>query len=77
LPAENVHKLVLLKGLIREDGTVDLLQVYRTLLPPMDEAARLAFGRWKFKPAMRDGQPVSVEILVGIPSETPAGRAAQ
>jgi hypothetical protein len=76
LPVENVHKLVLLKGLIREDGSVDLLQVYRTLLPPMDEAARLAFSRWRFKPAMRDGQPVSVEILVGIPSDTPAVRAA-
>jgi Gram-negative bacterial TonB protein C-terminal len=74
LPVENLHKLVLLKGLIREDGTVDLVQVYRTLLPRMDEAARLAFSRWKFKPAMRDGQPVSVEILVGIPSETPAVR---
>ena len=76
LPPENAHKLILLKGLIREDGTVDLVQVYRSLLPPMDEAARLAFSRWKFKPAMREGQPVSVEILVGIPSDAPIMRAA-
>lgn len=75
LPPENAHKLILLKGLIREDGTVDLVQIYRSLLPPMDEAARLAFSRWKFKPAIREGQPVSVEILVGIPSDAPIMRA--
>jgi outer membrane biosynthesis protein TonB len=33
----------------------------------MDEAARLAFSRWKFKPAMRAGKPVAIELLVGIP----------
>lgn len=75
LPPENAHKLILLKGLILEDGTVDLVQVYRSLLPPMDEAARLAFSRWRFKPAMREGQPVRVEILVGIPSDAPIMRA--
>jgi len=75
LPPESVHKLILLRGLIREDGTVDLVQVYRSLLPPMDEAARLAFSRWKFKPAMRDGRAVGVEILVGIPSDAPIVRA--
>ncbi len=74
LPPENAHKLILLKGLIREDGTVDLVQVYRSLLPPMDEVARLAFSRWKFKPAMSEGRPVSVEILVGIPSDVPLVR---
>jgi len=75
LPPENAHKLILLKGLIREDGTVDLVHVHRSLLPPMDEAARLAFSRWKFKPAMREGQPVTVEVLVGIPSDAPIMRA--
>jgi hypothetical protein len=75
LPPENAHKLILLKGLIREDGTVDLVQVYRSLLPLMDEAARLALSRWKFKPATRGGQPVSVEILVGIPSDATVIRA--
>jgi len=71
LPPENKGKLIVLKALIREDGTVDQVQVYRGLLPPMDEAARLAFLRWKFKPATIEGRPVSVEILVGIPSDAP------
>jgi hypothetical protein len=75
LPPENAGKLIVLKGLIREDGTVDQVQVYRGLLPPMDQEARLAFSRWKFKPAMSEGRPVSVEILVGIPSEAPVVHA--
>jgi len=68
LPTESAHKLILLRGLILEDGTVAQVQVYRSLLPPMDEAARLAFSRWKFRPALREGRPVSIEFLVGIPS---------
>jgi len=75
LPPESAHKLILLRGLILEDGTVDQVQVYRSLLPLMDEAARLAFCRWKFKPAMREGRPVTVDFLVGIPSDAP--RSAQ
>jgi hypothetical protein len=71
LPPENRGKMIVLKGLIREDGAVDQVEVYRSLLPQMDEAARLAFSQWKFKPAMSEGRPVGVEVLVGIPSAAP------
>jgi outer membrane biosynthesis protein TonB len=43
----------------------------------MDAAARAAFGKWKFKPAMRDGKPVPVEILVGIPIENSSKALSQ
>jgi hypothetical protein len=46
---------------------VSELKIYQGILPEMDEAARLAFGRWKFKPAMREGKPLTLQILVGIP----------
>jgi hypothetical protein len=61
-------KNIILKGLIREDGSVANLQVYQGIMREMDEIARVAFNRWKFAPAMRAGKPVAVEILVGIPS---------
>jgi hypothetical protein len=61
------HRAIILKGLIAIDGTIQHLVVHQGVLPEMDEAARLAFGRWHFKPAMRDGEPIEVEILVGIP----------
>jgi hypothetical protein len=69
VPREKAHKLIILKGIIREDGTVDQVQVYQGIVPQMDEAARLALSRWKFRPALRAGKPVTLEILVGIPPE--------
>lgn len=67
LPLEKSHRSIILKGVIAVDGSVQRLVVYQGVAPQMDEAARIAFGRWLFKPAMKDGKPVEVEILVGIP----------
>jgi len=68
VPEEKAHKNIVLRGTLREDGTVADLQIYQGVLPVMDEAARLAMSQWKFKPVMRNGKPISVEILVGIPA---------
>src|SRR5580704_15503547 len=73
VPPEKAHKMIVLKGTLRGDGVVEHLEVYQGVLPEMDEAARAAFSQWRFKPAMRDGKPVPVEILIGIPIEEPAG----
>ena len=67
VPPEKAGKMIVLKGTLLEDGTVADLKIYQSILPDMDEAARLAFGRWKFKPAMREGKPLALQILVGIP----------
>lgn len=67
VPPEKAHKLIVLKGFLGADGTVGGLEVFQGILPQMDEAAKIAFSRWKFKPAMREGKPVPVEILVGVP----------
>jgi TonB family protein len=69
VPEGKVGKMIVLKGTLRDDGTVGDLRIYQGIVPEMDEAARIAFSRWKFKPAMREGKAVSVEILVGIPPE--------
>jgi len=68
IPEEKAYKNIVLKGTLRDDGTVADLQIFQGVLPAMDEAARLAMSQWKFKPVMRNGKPVSVEILVGIPA---------
>ena len=68
--------MIVLKGTLKDDGAVDALQVYQGVAPEMDEAARLAFSRWKFKPAMRGGKPVALDILVGIYPEGPAAPTA-
>jgi hypothetical protein len=66
------RKFIVLKGTIDEKGAVSGVQIYSGLLPAMDEAARAAFSRWKFMPALRDGKPVAVDILVGILPGLPA-----
>ena len=70
VPPGKGHKLIVLKATLAEDGTVTNVQVYEGLVPQMDEAARLAFSRWKFRPAMRSGKPVALELLVGISPDT-------
>ena len=73
VPADKAHKMIVLKGVIEQDGTVVDLHVFQGLLPKMDEAARVAFSHWTFKPAMREGKPIKVEILVGIPPQNRPG----
>jgi TonB family protein len=69
VPFEKKNKPIVLKGVIKEDGTVSDLQVYQGIVPQMDEAARAAFRQFKFKPAIREGKAVAVDVLVGIPTE--------
>jgi TonB-like protein len=75
VPFEKKNKPIVLKGVIKDDGTVADLKVYQGIVPAMDEAARVAFTRWKFKPAIRDGKNVAVDILVGIPTEAPTAKS--
>jgi uncharacterized membrane protein YgcG len=76
LPFEKLHKNVILKGRIDEDGKVADLKIFHGLSDEMDAAAKLAFSQWTFKPAVKAGKPVSIDILVGIPSDPPKGAAA-
>ncbi len=69
VPFEKLHKPIVLKGSIKEDGTVDGVEIYQSIVATMDEAARVAFGKWKFKPALKEGKAVAIDILVGIPSD--------
>jgi len=72
LPPDKVHKYVILKGRIDEEGKVTDLELHQGLSREMDAAAKQAFSQWTFKPAMRGGKPLSIDILVGIPSDPPA-----
>lgn len=67
LPPNDPNRAIILKGVIAANGAVQHLVVYHGVAPAMDEAARVAFSRWRFKPAMKDGKAIAVEILVGIP----------
>ena len=77
VPPEKAYKKIVLKGTLRDDGVVENLEVFQGVVPEMDAAARAAFGQWKFRPAMRDGKPVPVEILIGIPIENSSKALSQ
>jgi hypothetical protein len=69
-PAKNTRTIVL-HGRIGEDGTVQDLKVLQKVQEEADQLAMAAFSQWRFRPATRKGQPVAVEILVGIPASGP------
>jgi len=71
LPFEKQHKYVILQGRISEEGNVTNLVVHQGLSDEMDAAAKQAFSQWTFKPAIRGGKPISLDILVGVPSDPP------
>ncbi|MGA2983429.1 MAG: energy transducer TonB [Terriglobia bacterium] len=66
-PPDPANSLIILHGIMHEDGSVSDLAVLQGLDAMSDAAACAAFSRWKFKPAQRAGTPVALEILVGIP----------
>ena len=61
------NSMIILHGIIHVDGSVSDLAVLQGRDAMSDAAACAAFSRWKFKPALRAGTPVELEILVGIP----------
>jgi Gram-negative bacterial TonB protein C-terminal len=76
LPFDKLHKYVILQGRISEEGKVTDLVVHQGLSDEMDAAAKRAFSQWTFKPAVRGGQAISIDILVGVPSDPPKQAAA-
>ena len=62
---------VILYGVIRQNGTVDSIQLVRGVDARLDANAMAALGGWKFEPAAREGQPVDLEAIVHIPFHAP------
>jgi TonB family protein len=68
---EHVQGEVILYAVIRADGSVDSIQLVRSLDKLLDANAIQAFSQWKFHPATKDGQPVEIEAIVHIPFQGP------
>ncbi len=68
---EHVEGEVILYGVIRPDGSVDSIQLVRGLDKQLDANSIEAFSQWKFRPAIKDGQPVALEAIVHIPFRGP------
>ena len=58
---------VTLYAVIHTDGRVSDVRVVEGIGGELDEFARAALERWRFRPALKDGEPVALEALVSIP----------
>jgi protein TonB len=67
LVEQKIEGEVVLYAIIREDGTVDSIQLVRGVDPTLDKNSIQALAQWKFTPAHRGGEKVAVEAIVHIP----------
>jgi TonB family protein len=67
--SEHITGEVVLYAIIRKDGSVDSIQLVRSLDPRLDKAAIDALAQWKFNPGTRAGQPVDLEAVIHVPFE--------
>jgi TonB family protein len=58
---------VILYAIVRENGTIDSIQLVHGIDPTLDQNAIEALALWKFEPARRNGVPVALEAVVHIP----------
>jgi protein TonB len=66
---EHITGEVVLYAIIRKDGSVDSIQLVRSLDPRLDKAAIDALAQWHFRPGTRAGQPVDLEAVIHVPFE--------
>jgi TonB family protein len=63
-----LHKegIVILEAIITSDGAVDEVEVLKSADPLLDEAARRAVIRWRYRPATLNGRAVRVYLTVTV-----------
>jgi TonB family protein len=52
---------------IGKDGNISGIETLKGFDPRLDQSAREALAKWEFYPAMRQNEPVEVEVVVEIP----------
>jgi TonB family protein len=75
---KGIQGQVLLHLVVDRDGLPTSVQVLKPLDPGLDEIAINTVKQWRFKPATKDGQPVSCEAQIDINfalKKEPAGTA--
>ncbi len=57
---------VVIRGIVRSDGTIDNLEIIKDLPYGLGEEARRAVNRWRFRPATYRGEPIDVYYTVTV-----------
>jgi periplasmic protein TonB len=64
--AAKIDGTVLLTLVVGSDGVARDIQVVRSLDPGLDNKAMAAVQNWKFQPATKDGQAVSMKATIEV-----------
>jgi TonB family protein len=62
----NIAGAVVVRGIVRRDGTIDNVEIIKDLPYGLGEAARDAVERWRFRPATFRGDPIDVYYTVTV-----------
>jgi TonB family protein len=57
---------VVVRGIVRKDGTIDDVEVIKDLPYGLGDAAREAVSRWRFRPATYRGEPIDLYYTVTV-----------
>jgi TonB family protein len=57
---------VVVRGIVRRDGTIDNVEVLKDLPHGLGTEARRAVSRWRFRPATYRGEPIDVYYTVTV-----------
>jgi protein TonB len=61
-----VQGAVVVRGIVRRDGTIDDVEIIKDLPYGLGDAARGAVSRWRFRPATYRGEPIDVYYTVTV-----------
>jgi len=73
--SDKIEGKVQLACVIGRDGHVSTVELVRGLDARLNQSAVEALGKWEFSPALRDGVPVEVDVLVEIPFRLAPGKS--
>lgn len=62
----NIQGAVVVRGIVRRDGTIDNLEIIKDLPYGLGDEARRAVSRWRFRPATYRGEPIDVYYTVTV-----------
>jgi TonB family protein len=63
---QGVQGPVVVRGIVRRDGTIDNVEVIKDLPFGLGDEARRAVSRWRFRPATFRGEPIDVYYTVTV-----------
>ena len=70
-PGARTEVRVQLAGVITKEGKLEVRALLKNLTPAQESAVLQDVQSWEFKPALRDGAPMNIDVVLEIPFSLP------